>query len=1085
MSAQNDQANNEQKELIGEEKKEKTRHHSSKSKHASKEKDNFVIKIKPNNTTISPSLNKNLSDFEKICQIGKGSSGTVYKYKKKETGEYFAIKQEIANDEDQFFSEQVKVLSTLRHPTLNPLLGVIENKDEIIKRMITPFYSNGDLLHFQGKKEAKPSTWDFTQKYIILYGIAVGMSILHKNNYLHRDLKPASILITDQLEPVISSLDFLIHINSESGYYKPKAIYGTPLFTPLEAFKFDFDDENAEINGKKADVYSYSMICYFLLTGLQPFGKSKNISALFSALTNGERPQFPDDFNLSLRKLIEQCWDEDPKERPSFVKIVRTLGDPEFTQNIQNLEYKRIRKYSKRITPEEFFDEEDDDGDISYSRKRSLSLSRKSRHFSKISLVVDKDLFIIKVNRKNLTINPTLYKNISDYERIGTINNFIDKYKNKNNNQIVLIKKHNVTVEDTNLRKRIKVISNLRFPVLSPILGILNNLEGKEVNLILPFYEKGDLLHLIESKGKPPEGWDYTQKYIVLYGIAVGMTVLHKNHLFHQNLKTASIFLSNQLEPVIGNYDTPTYIHYDDGLKQELSDTYLFMAPELLDGDDNDEFEGELANVYSYAMICYQLLTGLAPFNKIKSHLSLFSAILSGERPEFPEGVNESLQKIIEQSWLQEPNQRLHFIDIVRTLSKQDFIQAIEGLDYDRIQKYIKKITPDEYIEDSNNNNSDEQEDSSKRHHSLKHRHSSKHTSREKVKLTLNEDQNNKSTKKEEEEPQPQQQQKPKTKKSEKVDDESDLIKIDFNDFNYDPSLNKDLSNFVKINIIGKGTYGCVFKYQDNKTGQFYAVKRVISDISDDLNLKREIMISSKLLHPTLQPLCGICIEDGSIALFTPYCSKGDLFHMIEEGNQNKSPPEWDETQKYIVMFGIAAGMYTLHKNNIIHRDLKPGNVLLSDNLEPLITDFGCSKMVDQSNLMYQTGTFGTMQFMAPEIYMSEELEYDGKMADVYAYAILCFQLLTGIRPFCNVRRIDMLNLISKQIRPDFPDEFNQNLKEFVQSCWNQIPEERHSFLEILDILGNKEFIEKSGNIDINRFRDYQKKVVSKKFISK
>lgn len=415
------------------------------------------------------------------------------------------------------------------------------------------------------------------------------MAILHKNDFLHRDLKPSSILIFDQLEPIINNFDISIHINQDNGKYKPTSFLGTPLFASPEIFKLDFDDANTEINGKKADVYSYSMICYFLLTEIQPFNDFKNLFSLYNAITKGIRPEFPQDFDVSIRKIIELCWDEDPSERPLFDQIIRKLSNRDFIKNIQDLDYKRVRRYQKRITPKEFLEENEED-DLDRSRRHKLSSSRKSKHSSKVLLINEKDNFVINVDRNKLTVNPKFYKNLLDYEEICIISNFITKYKNKSTNEIVLIKRHVFSDDDQDSRKRIKIILNLSHPVLSPILGLLNSLEVKEANLILPFYEK-NLLDIIKNKGEAIRGWDFTQKYIVLYGIAVGMAILIKNHLFHQNLKPKSIFISERLEPIIGNYDSPTYIQISDMQSdlpnnennenkrpKELSDTYLFMA---------------------------------------------------------------------------------------------------------------------------------------------------------------------------------------------------------------------------------------------------------------------------------------------------------------------------------------------------------------------------------------------------------------------------------------------------------------------------------------------------------------------------
>lgn len=105
-----------------------------------------------NNFTINPNLYKNITDYEKICQIGKGSNSKIYKYKNKETEEIVAIKRMFSDDKEIFFGDQVKILSFFRHPTINQLLGIIDDKEDM-KRIITPFYSNGNLQRIIEKKK--------------------------------------------------------------------------------------------------------------------------------------------------------------------------------------------------------------------------------------------------------------------------------------------------------------------------------------------------------------------------------------------------------------------------------------------------------------------------------------------------------------------------------------------------------------------------------------------------------------------------------------------------------------------------------------------------------------------------------------------------------------------------------------------------------------------------------------------------------------------------------------------------------------------------------------------------------------------
>ena len=81
-----------------------------------------------------------------------------------------------------------------------------------------------------------------------------------------------------------------------------------------------------KIYDKSSDVYSFAMLCYQLLTNIEPFGDIEKLDQLKSKLKNKERPEFPVNFNSHLKEFIEKCWNDNSKKRPSFKKIIKTIG---------------------------------------------------------------------------------------------------------------------------------------------------------------------------------------------------------------------------------------------------------------------------------------------------------------------------------------------------------------------------------------------------------------------------------------------------------------------------------------------------------------------------------------------------------------------------------------------------------------------------------------------------------------------------------------------------------------------------------------------------------------------------------------
>ena len=443
------------------------------------------------------------------------------------------------------------------------------------------------------------------------------------------------------------------------------------------------------------------------------------------------------------------------------------------------------------------------------------------------------------------------------------------------------------------------------------------------------------------------------------------------------------------------------------------------------EGMDTISYDGKKADVYAFSILCYQLLTLSIPYGNISSQFQLINAVTNGQRPEFPEKFNSSIQKLIEDCWNQEPNDRPSFEHILEVISSVDFIQKVEGVDQQRFNEYKNKVVPDPKFIINNEFNED-------------------------------------------------------------IDEE--IQPFDPNNFTIKPSLLKEVTNYEKIGLIGKGRSGFVFKCEDKETGSIVALKEFNGEFKA-INIQREIWIQITFHHPSIQSICGI-VENktcNEIMIISPFYEKGDLTSMMNCEAKNESPLKWDFTQKYIVVYGIAVGMYFLHKHDVIHRDLKPGNILLNEKLEPVITDFGLSKSIDQKNTLFQSAVFGTPVFMAPEIVFSESkngvFSYDGKKSDVYSFAMLCYQLLSGIQPFRNaVNQFQLYRILSNGERPSIPDDFNANLKELIEFCWSQNPDERPSFESIIEKLGSQEFIEGIGNIELDRFVSYQRRVVPRKF---
>ncbi|KAF3777364.1 Cysteine-rich receptor-like protein kinase 25 [Nymphaea thermarum] len=209
------------------------------------------------------------------------------------------------------------------------------------------------------------------------------------------------------------------------------------------------------------------------------------------------------------------------------------------------------------------------------------------------------------------------------------------------------------------------------------------------------------------------------------------------------------------------------------------------------------------------------------------------------------------------------------------------------------------------------------------------------------------------------------------------------------------PSIRAATNDFSESNMLGEGGYGPVYK--GTIDGKEIAVKR-LSDKSGQgsVEFKNEVRLIAKLQHRNLVRLLGYCMEDGEKILvyeFVPNNSVGSfLFDPIK-----RLQLDWATRLKIIT--GTARGLLYLHEDSrlkIIHRDLKPSNILLDNEMNPKISDFGMAKLcgVDEThgNTSRVAGTYG---------YMSPEYAINGSYSlksDVFSFGVLLLELVSGRR---------------------------------------------------------------------------------------
>lgn len=291
--------------------------------------------------------------------------------------------------------------------------------------------------------------------------------------------------------------------------------------------------------------------------------------------------------------------------------------------------------------------------------------------------------------------------------------------------------------------------------------------------------------------------------------------------------------------------------------------------------------------------------------------------------------------------------------------------------------------------------------------------------------------------------------------------------------------MSLDISKYTIINKIGFGEFGEVFKVKDNETGEIYAAKvsnKPLDSFDKDykISFKREASIIAKVHHPSILRFIGLSMTsfngDNKPVIITDFLPNGSLEDILVLSHKSCPPSQWNDTMKLICIYGIASAMSFLHSNNIVHRDLKPANILINQLLFPIIADFGLSK--DEDLQISQSGIKGTPLYISPEVWDTEnEDEIDYKKADVYAYAIILYEIYANEKPFTNLTMFKLSQKICKGERPDLSLVEEDTFKELIESCWQQIPGERPTFDQIIEVLEGDTFI--TDNVEEADYRKY------------
>jgi serine/threonine protein kinase len=243
--------------------------------------------------------------------------------------------------------------------------------------------------------------------------------------------------------------------------------------------------------------------------------------------------------------------------------------------------------------------------------------------------------------------------------------------------------------------------------------------------------------------------------------------------------------------------------------------------------------------------------------------------------------------------------------------------------------------------------------------------------------------------------------------------------------------VGKTISHYKILDKLGSGGMGDVYKAEDTKLQRIVALKFLPLELTRDEELRQRFMhearASSALDHPNIGTIHEIDEYEGET-----------LKDKIDQGTLGV-----DEAIDFAIQ--IAQGLAMAHSKDIVHRDIKPANVIVTEDGQVKIIDFGLAKLKGRTVLTKSGTTMGTIAYMSPEQAQGADVDHS---TDIWALGVMLSEMLAGVHPFKGDHEVAIIYSIMnedpepiRKVNPAVPPE----LEQIVNRCLQKKPESRYS----------------------------------------
>jgi WD40 repeat protein/serine/threonine protein kinase len=254
--------------------------------------------------------------------------------------------------------------------------------------------------------------------------------------------------------------------------------------------------------------------------------------------------------------------------------------------------------------------------------------------------------------------------------------------------------------------------------------------------------------------------------------------------------------------------------------------------------------------------------------------------------------------------------------------------------------------------------------------------------------------------------------------------------------------VSHNLKGYELKERIGAGGFGAVYRAYQSTVGREVAVKIILPGLANQPDFIRrfegEAQIVARLEHPHITPLYDYWRDPDGAYLVMRWLKGGSLRDVLEQG-------AFDLRSAALLLDQIAGALSLAHRNNVIHRDIKPGNILLDEDGNAYLTDFGIAKDLNlPGNNTQPDAIVGSLDYISPEQARSEPIT---RRTDIYSLGVTLFEVITGHHPFENLSPIERLY---KHINDPLPEistlnaTVNAAVNRVIQKATTKNPEHRY-----------------------------------------